>query len=528
MPGRPLLTDAQPNFLGGLNVSSDISALAENELWRADNARYIEQGAVTKRLGTQRVSTNPIAAGHPVSAGFEWRRPAGNLQLAICNGNLYKGVYGLPVAWTLVAGAAFALDAQVSFAEFVDATFTDVVYMADGGKLIVYDGTTLSRMATGPDVAELLVYNRRLLGALNAASRYTTYWSALDNGSTLGDPANGGGSAVVLSSAAGQITALGLVGDGVALLQRNGTARFSGLTVDDIGIDSGTRGFSPDTGTLSARTLINYGNESEPALVFLSDNGVYEISSSGNIRTLSRNIDPVISGLDQTTVARAVAVNNRSARELWFYLPDIGIYVYNYRLLGQGGFGTMGSTFGGVAGVGGWSGPFNGIYTQQRVWSMWEATDTLGKRMVLGGFGDGHVRRLDAPGIYKDDVAADGSGGFKFSLVAQLHRMFFGSPTNEKSLWRIWASANLRGSLTATMSWTTSTGGGQGTFPATAGGIWGVGKWGTGKWGASGALARRVDAKGRGPFVDITISDDGLSASAYSRVECQAFDMGQR
>ena len=513
--GRPVVADGQPNFTGGLNVSSDISSLGPTELWRADNARLIEQGAITKRGGTQRTSTGVLAVG-PVRGGFEWRLASGFLQLAICEGSLYIGTYGIPMTWTLVSGVTFAAGAQVAFVRFLDGLATDCVYMADGGKLIKYDGVTLSRVATSPNVSQLLVYNKRLLACGDAAAQFATYWSDIENGDTLGDPANGGGQENILASQAGKMVALGLVGDSVALAQESGLARFAGLTVDDISVDSGTRGFSPDTGVVAPRACVNYGSTENPAWVFLSDNGIYELAASGTLRTLTRKIDPVVSGLDQSTVARAVAVNFRSAQELWFYLPDVGMYIYNYRLVDDNG-------------LGGWTGPFTGIYTTARVHSIWEATDTAGKRILLAGFGDGYVRRIEPPNVYLDDVHSDGTGGTAVTLVAQLHRMFFKTPANEKSMWRTFVTANLRGSSTATIAWNTSIGAGQGTFPPSFGGVWGAGIWDLArKWGSSGAIARRVDMSGRGTFVDITISDSGLSVASYSKVIVQAFDMGLR
>ena len=86
---RPILQDAQPRFDGGLNTVSDDAALAPTQMRRAVNARLTDFGAVTKRGGTQRVSTAAIDAGEDVQGGFNWRKDNGTSEiLAVLDGTL--------------------------------------------------------------------------------------------------------------------------------------------------------------------------------------------------------------------------------------------------------------------------------------------------------------------------------------------------------------------------------------------------------------------------------------------------------
>jgi hypothetical protein len=57
---RARVRDLQADFRGGLNLSFDDDALAPNEVRRADESVLTEFGAITKRLGTQRLSDGPI------------------------------------------------------------------------------------------------------------------------------------------------------------------------------------------------------------------------------------------------------------------------------------------------------------------------------------------------------------------------------------------------------------------------------------------------------------------------------------
>jgi hypothetical protein len=512
--GRLELRDDQPNFSGGLNIASDRSKLRNNELWRADEIRFTELAGATKRGGTQRLHAAALAAS-PIRGGYSWRRSGTGaaLDLAMCNGSLYKFTYAIPVVPALIGGG-FNANAYPSFAAFPDAGGVDSVFVADGGALCKTDGAALTmRIAGTPNVGVLFTYNRRLYGCQDAANPDVLYFSALDNGDTLGNAAAGGGAALVRTAGARDIMLGAALGEALALIHRESISRWTGFTQDDIAVQSGVQGFSADVGGTSPRSLVM----NEKVGAFLSDRGLYEISDGG-LRPISSKIEPAIVGLDHTSFNRVAGVNSRSTRELLWYLPDVGIYCYNYRLLDPD------------TGVGAWSGPWKGIFTSAIVHSMWQTLDSQGVRIVLAGFGDGFIRRLDAPGVYKDDVLSDGSGGTAITMSGTCARMFFKSPTREKSFRRVWVTASLRGSSLLAIALQCETGAPDWTFPPTRGVSWGTGKWGVpGKWSsAASSVTRKADLSGRGTYADIVFTESGAGNPVIQRVEVQAFDMRER
>ena len=500
---RPIVADAQPNWAGGLNTTADDSELAENECRRASEGRLTEFGAITRRLGTQRTHASAIGSGNIVRGGYSWQYGSTVQQLAISNGVLNTGTYAIPMTWNAEAGSVSTI-AVPSFAAFYE-TAAEACYIADGGLLNKWDGTTFTNNIAGtPAVTQIAVYNLRLFGCGASAAPQSLYWSALSNGDTLGNAGSGGGVAIVRTFAQQDLTGLLPLGSSLLLLHRAGISRFTGWSQDDIDIDGGTQGVSADVGTLAPRTGIaveNFG-------YILSDRGIYRITESG-VERISQKIESVIAGLDQTKFPRAFSVHNRARREVLFYLPDIGIYAYNYRLDA-------------------WSGPWTGKFTSKVTHSMWSTLDATSAPIWLWGGSDGFVRRGDAPSIYLDDVLSDGTGGSSYTLAAQAHRFYFGDPISEKSLRFAYVQSNLRGSANAAVEWSTGTGAGSKTLSASNYPIWGSGTWGTFIWGGAGSDAQRVQVHGRGNYADFTFSDSGSVESVCARLEAQAFDMTRR
>jgi hypothetical protein len=193
-----------------------------------------------------------------------------------------------------------------------------------------------------------------------------------------------------------------------------------------------------------------------------------------------------------------------------FYIPDVGVYVYNYVLKA-------------------WAGPFTGGYKGVITHSMWESQDSEARPIVLAGKADGFVERIDAPGIYRDRVNSDGSGGDLFTFAVRCRRMYGKDFTTEKS-WGKWAYVLATNpSTTATLRYSTSRGTGisplGGTGPADP---WGAGTWGAGTWGGGVSDPRRVPVSGRGGWIDLTIVDDGESESLYSGVMVEGTTLGRR
>ena len=502
--GRQRLTDSQRSFGGGLNTVADESQLAGNELRRAANCRLTEFGGVTKRLGSQRTHSSSIGTGQPVRGGFAWIKPTSVQELAVSNGTLYTGTYSIGMSWTAQAGALTST-VYPSFAPFRENSGADVVYIADGGLLNKWDGTTFTvNIASTPSVKRVCVYNRRLFGIGDTAQPTRLYYSALDNGDSLGITGSAGGAADIRTFGFMDLVGLMVIGGSLLIFHRQGISRFTGWSQDDIAIQSGTVGISSDVGTIAPDSLVSVENVG----FFLSDRGIYSVTEEG-VEPISTKIEADIEAALQTNFLRVKTAHNKSAREVLFYIPDLGVYVYNYRLRA-------------------WSGPWTGVFTDVTTYSLWPTLDTDSNPIVLMGGGDGFVRHVDKSGVYKDDVISAGTGGATFTMIAQCRRMFFGDSAADKSLRWGYLVGNLRGSITTGIEWNTRTGQESYTVPATAGGIWGAGTWGSGFWGGSGSDTFRIPMSGRGTFVDVTMTDAAEAAPLFSSFEVEGFYMTRR
>jgi hypothetical protein len=501
---RPIARDKQPGFAGGLNTTADLSQLAPNEMRRADNSRLTEFGGVTKCLGSQRTHASQLA-NSAVRGGFNWDNAGTIQQLAICAGTLFTGTFSIGMSWTS-QGGSFSTTTLKSIVGFRNGS-GNMAYLADGGLLNSWDGATLTmRIASTPSVARLAIYNQRLFGI--SGSDETLYYSALNNGDTLGIAASGGGSAVVRTF--GKQTIIGLVslGSSLFMIHKQGVSKFQGWTQDDISISTGTIALTPDVGSIAPGSIISVEN----VAFFLSDRGIYELTEEG-VTPISEKIESVIKGLDHSLFSRVVASHHRAWKEVWFYFPDVGCYIWNYRLRQ-------------------WTGPRTGLFLSATPYSMWDATDGSSNPIMLAGFSDGFVRQIDVSGLNKDDYLSDATGGTAFSAIVQCHRFFAGEFSTEKA-WRwIYVTANLRGSQTSTVSYVTGNGAfGTTTFPQATSSIWSsANTWNSSNsWNSGGAsLTRRAQASGRGAFIDVTITDDGTSNAVYSAVEVFGFDYGLR
>lgn len=497
---KQLLVDRQESFIGGLNTSADESRLREDEMRAAKNVRLNEFGGALKRLGSKRIHASAIGSGNPIKGGFYW--PFEEEILAVSNGTLYTASYAIPTTFTSQTGA-LSTSAFPSFAAFHDGT-DEVVYIADGGLLNKWDGTTLTvNMGGTPNVSQLAVHNLRLFGCGDIDNPYRLYWSGLGDGDTLGDTANGGGFADIRTFGHSPLVGILAVGESLLIFHRDGISRFTGWSQDDIDIDSGTRGVSNDVGSISPRSLVSVENTG----FFMSDRGIYAVTEGG-VEPIAVKIEESIRQLSQEDFDEIFAVHNKAFREVWFFFPGTGAYVFNYRIKQ-------------------WTGPWDTVFST--VESLWSALDTDGNPIVLSGGTNGFVRHMDLTGVYKDDVLSDGSGGSDVVMVIQCHRMFFGYQIIDKSMRYIFVTFNPRGDSSGYVTWTTGPITGIRDLPdVDIGAIWGAFTWGSFLWGSRGSAVGRVQAWGTGFYVDISIVDDTDSNPVYSRVEAHAFGLAAR
>lgn len=508
MPPGDRIGDQQPKFDGGLNNVSDDAALLPNQLRRADNSRLTDYGAITKRGGTKRSSTSPLAAA-PVLNGYTWRKDGGTQQLmAVCNGQLHTSTFGATYPWTWTAqSGALSPTVPPSFAQFYNGS-ADVVYIADGGLLNVWDGTTLTTNIAGTvAVSTIAVHNERLWGCGNATYPDSIFYSALNNGNTLGNGASSGGQIVVRTFSDETVVGLASVNTSLLIFHRRGISRLTGYGQDDVTV--APQGLTSDVGTIAPKSIVSIGNLG----FFISERGLYrcneaEVAPVGTVDTPDPTLAPIRT-LSSSDFADIRAVFNRATRELWISIPNYGIYVYNTILQA-------------------WSGPWDSGYVTPATTALFDSLNYDGLPVILRGDDAGYVSVCDAPGVYVDNQLADGTGGTTYTMTAQMHRMYCGDDALAKSLRFGYITASLKWSSSTSIQWETDTDSGAFTLPAPTTGFWGSGSWGSGSWGGASSRNYRVQMGGTGYYIDVTIVDSGQAAPVFSRFQLETFALGRR
>lgn len=510
---RPMRRDAQADFRGGLNLAADPLQLNSNEVRRADEAVLTEYGGITKRYGSQRLSNTPLHA-NGILNGFGWEKNDGTQQLlAVANGTLYTAPYAIGTTWTARTGALSTTVAP-SMVSFRDAS-REVVYIADGGllnKWTDFGATPLEVDLTNTASTRVLaVYNQRLFGI--SGTNQTLYWSAINNGDSLGYAPSGGGEAIIRTFSDQILTGLAAFRSSLLVFHTSGISRFTGLTQDDIVISAGTQGVTSDVGTIAARSVV----QTEQGVFFLSDRGFY-VATESDVQPLSFRLDPLVRDLLLTQASGVIGVHARATKEVLWFLPAVGILRYSYALNA-------------------WTGPCAGGYLAPATRALFEAQDTDKQPIVLAGDASGYVKQVDAPRTYTDNAAVDGTGGSSYTFAVTCRRFYAGDPSNVKSFKWAYLMTDLRGSAAASVLWESTSGGGSFTLPAdTTARTWDATlTWpnppaGSDVWPAasSGTQPERVPLGAQGQYLDITIIDNSPAASLWSRVELECFDYGRR
>lgn len=507
---RERLYDEQPSMIGGLNSVSDESALLPNQLRRTQNMRLTEFGGATKRGGTQRTSTSAITA-FPIQNGFTFQQDSGvNQTLVVSNGTLYTTVYGaFPWTWTTQTGA-LSTSANPDFSQFRDGTGTDVVYIADDGLLNKWNGTALTvDIANTVNVSAIQVHNERLWGCGNATYPDSIFYSDLNNGDTLGNGAAGGGQIIVRTFSDEKVVGLASINTSLLIFHRRGISRLSGYGQDDITI--APAGLTADVGTIARGSIV----ASDNIAYFISERGLYrcnesEVAPIGTPNTPDPLL-PLLKTLTASELDSIRAVINRATKELWISIPQYGCYQYHLTL-------------------GAWSGPWDSGYTNPATRCLFETVNATGFPVVLKGDASGWVSLCDAPNVNVDNAAADGTGGTRYPMTAQLHRMYAGDFSIAKALRWGYITASLRGSDQCRIEWSTGNSFGSFSLPASYDQTWGgVGTtWGTGTWGGAGSKNYSIPMGGTGYYIDISIVDSGEALPVFSRFKLETFILGRR
>ena len=509
MAGREKVVDQQPKFDGGLNSVSDDASVLPNQMRRADNARLTDYGAVTKRGGTKRTTASPIAAASVLN-GYTWRKDGGTQELMIvCNGLLHTSTYlsTYPWTWTAQAGA-LSTTVTPSFVQFRDAT-ADVVYIADGGLLNVWNGTALTTNIVGTlDVTNLAVHNQRLWGCGNAAFPDSIFYSALNNGDTFANGSAGGGQIIVRTFSDETVVGVASVNTSLLIFHRRGISRLTGYGQDDITV--APQGLTADVGTIAPRSIVSIGNLG----FFVSERGLYscnesEVSAVGTVDTPDPLL-PVIRNLTSAQVANISATFNRATRELWINVPTYGVYVYHTVLRA-------------------WSGPWESGFLDPATTTLFDSIDSDGLPALLRGDEDGYVTTCDETGVVVDNQLSDGTGGTPYTMTIQMHRMYCGDDALSKSLRFGYITASLDSSSSTIIKWVTDAVTDTFTLPTTfVSSRWGNGLWGSGLWGSANSSNYRVQMSGTGYYIDVSIIDAGQTIPVFGRFQLETFALGRR
>lgn len=382
----------QSSFDGGLNLQrDDYSDGLESSLRAAENARLTVFGRVQRRRGTTRMHTAALPAA--VQGLLTLTRPGESLRLlAVSGGNLYvhTGDPVAPLNWVvatktggLVINSA-ATAPVVSMVAFRDGGAMDVVYLADGSGLLKYNPSASPQLTrvTGSPVAVSYVwsYNNRLLGVTGLSEKL--YASELGNGDSLGQPA--GVTANVRTYGDGVLTAGVTQGGRAVLFHETGISAFTGVGLGDIAISSGTQGVTAVDGTRAPRSV----TLAEQDVYFWStDRGPCKLSANGAVETVGLQIRPLYERLSKQITSGVVAINAPREYEVWWFVPTIGVLIYNYALNA-------------------WSGPWNGGYlTDAPTVFLPAATDTDTSQFMLYGTQSGWVLTADTENVFVDNAA---------------------------------------------------------------------------------------------------------------------------
>lgn len=506
---RPVLSDGQLSFAGGINTVSDDISLQPNQIRLAQNARLNEYGAIVKRNGSVKAVTNALAS--PARNGFGWVRDSGAVQGLVVSGtNLYTAdMLSLPVSsWTSVS-SALSNTTTPTFTTFLDSVGADCVFIADGGKVMRWNGTTLVR-ETSPSAASvsyIKVHNQRLWGCGNSTYPDSIFYSPLNDGSAMGH--SGGGQIIVRTFSDERVVALASVGSSLLIFHRRGISRLTGFGQDDTVVQP--EGVSSQTGTIAPFSVV----EVDGAAYFLSDRGAF-IASESEVAQLGTPttpdpLFPLIEGLSESQLANVRGVLSRRTQEIWWFIPGFGVYTYHLVLKA-------------------WSGPWTGEYLNTSCLFP-SLVNNSAETFIIRGDSDGRVTVSDYPDCFSDGgTFAAKNSGTAVEMLVRLRRMYFDGETVSKAMRWGYMNAVLAGSTNMTVDWQTDVSSGTYLVQSVAGGTWDdTLTWSTSSvWGVVTSRNYRVPMSGTGYYTDVRLYNNKLNAPVISRWRMDAFLLGNR
>jgi hypothetical protein len=134
------------------------------------------------------------------------------------------------------------------------------------------------------------------------------------------------------------------------------------------------------------------------------------------------------------------------------------------------------------------------------------------------------------PNVYVDNLNADGTGGERYTMTVQFHRLYCNDDSLAKTLRWGYLTASLKGSDQSRVEWTTGESFGSWSLPPSTDQTWGASGtyWGQGTWGGSGSQSYRIPMGGNGYYVDVSVIDSGEALPVFSRFMLEAFALGRR
>lgn len=522
--GQQIAGDAQGGFAGGLNTIGDPNFLSPDQARQLTNATLSAYGAAQKRLGTQFVAASAV----PVTPRRALYWPLNSL--AIFGGastSVCSTTTGIPATVGTLGGSALAQSKLVDQCVFSDGT-NEVMYLvsADALNYPAITATTLQRTNTGgttvsaaiagvpTPISGICVYSDRLWGWRTGLSN-NLYFSNLSTaggstgGDSLGNVGASGGLIKVLTFGASAIVACLTIGASLLIFHVRGISRLTGFGQDSITIQP--QGITSDVSLFGRQAVVEYNG----LAWFMTPDGLYK-ASEGSVERVGtpQRPDPTIPYLPTVAATSAgdpglIVRYNSATSQVWILLPNAAAgasYLFIYD--------TILNT---------WIGPFTGLSSLPGYGSalcLAEVIDPLNiPHLWMGTFGGGattNFLQCNAAGFYKDQVLSDGTGGSAYTMTLQAHRMYGnGVPRSTAKSWR-WI--NLVATLTA-----------GGTPPVvTTGTQLGAANVQTLSNLVSASAPYYVQGAGVGPWIDVTITDAGTTASQYEMLNVEGSVLGQR
>jgi hypothetical protein len=533
---RQFVQDQQSSFVGGANPKGALNIVPLDQCAAIVNMRVLREGEIAKRPGLRLVGTVNTSqllyswassAMTEASIATNLLAISGNASAVAPRGYTF-GYAAFPHAPQMTLQSTLSAlvgtpSVTTQSATFRDAT-GDALYIgvaSAAGFLKWKGGNVTEGIAAGfqTGIGGLWVYNQRLFGVKGGvallpgsggvslgARTPTLYWSGLNNGDTMGDTANGGGSATIRPYGSSQNIIGGFaLGNSNFILHENAISVFRGTTFDDINIAAGAVGVSPNIGfPLGWAVIDEVGYIVTPeGLFFITEAGVQAAGTAeypdpiakaflGYANTLSKM--PLLGG-------PWWVLDNSRRNEVWivgaFYNSSnvrqpSRLFIYNTKLRRFTGEGTFARNIW-------WAGVVIGENLTPQMLFINDGAEVYGCDFAF-----------DAVQVYQDDSD-------NYTSSVQCRRMYSQEAPYDLKAWRHAyvqmgsgageTAATVGSSTGATLSETTSAATTANTTDLKA------------------QTVNAIPISGQGAWVDLTVTDGGASSTGWSVVGVQADGM---